>query len=69
MADVYDALTSRRVYKDAYSHDTAISIIDDGRGTHFDPQVVDALLRRQADFERLNEALADPAQLETSCSS
>ena len=60
VADVYDALTSRRVYKEAYSHETAMSIICDGRGSHFDPEIVDAFVRRQSDFKRLKEALAEP---------
>jgi response regulator RpfG family c-di-GMP phosphodiesterase len=34
-----------------------------GRGTHFDPQIVDAFLRREQDFVRLKEALAEPLQL------
>ncbi len=45
VADVYDALTSKRVYKPALSHDEALKIITSGRGTQFDPQVVDALLQ------------------------
>lgn len=44
VADVYDALISRRVYKPAYSHEQAIAMIADGRGGHFDPDIVDALL-------------------------
>lgn len=43
VADVYDALTSKRVYKPALPHDEAIGIIMKGRGQHFDPQIVDAL--------------------------
>jgi response regulator RpfG family c-di-GMP phosphodiesterase len=42
VADVYDALRTRRVYKDAMSHDQAIATIMEGRGSHFDPDVVDA---------------------------
>jgi len=42
-ADVYDALMSRRVYKEAYSHERAMQIIVAERGRHFDPDVVDAL--------------------------
>jgi putative two-component system response regulator len=42
VADVYDALRTRRVYKDAMSHDQAIAIIMEGKGSHFDPDVVDA---------------------------
>ncbi|MHB8865266.1 MAG: HD-GYP domain-containing protein [Pirellulaceae bacterium] len=63
LADVYDALTSKRVYKEAYSHETARTLICEGRGTHFDPRVVDAFLRRDQDFLRLKEALAEPLQL------
>jgi putative two-component system response regulator len=68
VADVYDALTSRRVYKEAYGHETAVSIICEGRGTHFDPNIVDAMLRREDDFRRLREALAEPAEaVEAGC--
>jgi putative two-component system response regulator len=42
IADVFDALTSERPYKPAYSVERSLAIIADGRGTHFDPRVVDA---------------------------
>jgi len=42
VADVYDALISRRVYKPAFSHEEATAIIEGGRGSHFDPDMVDA---------------------------
>jgi len=42
IADVYDALTSERVYKKAMTHQKAIEIIQDGKGSHFDPQIVEA---------------------------
>ncbi len=45
VADVYDALISRRVYKPAFSHAESISIMKKGRGTHFDPDVLDAFLQ------------------------
>lgn len=44
VADVYDALISRRVYKPPYPHAQAIAMIVEGRGSHFDPDIVDALL-------------------------
>ena len=44
LADVYDALISKRVYKKAISHEAAVEIIKEGSGTHFDPDVVDAFL-------------------------
>ncbi len=61
VADVYDALTSKRVYKEAYSHQRARTMIVDGRGTHFDPMVVDAFLQREQEFVVLKDALADEA--------
>ena len=48
VADVYDALTSRRVYKEAMPHEQAKAIILRDRGSHFDPEVVDAFLRAEA---------------------
>jgi len=42
VADVYDALTTKRVYKPAFSHDEAAAIIYESRGTHFDPDLIDA---------------------------
>lgn len=50
LADVYDALTSRRVYKDAMAHDEARRIILEGRGTQFDPDVVDAFVEQEKLF-------------------
>jgi putative two-component system response regulator len=44
VADVYDALISRRVYKPPFPHDKAVEIIREGHGKHFDPEVVDAFL-------------------------
>jgi putative two-component system response regulator len=55
VADVYDALTSRRVYKPAYSHDMARTIILEGAGTQFDPHVVQAFINREQDFIRVGE--------------
>ncbi len=52
LADVYDALTSRRVYKAAYTHEVARNIIVGKRGTHFDPRIVDAFLRAEGEFVR-----------------
>ncbi len=60
LADVYDALTSRRVYKDAYSHEEAREIIFDSRGTHFDPAVVDAFLINEAQFASIAASLRGP---------
>ena len=47
LADVYDALTSKRCYKNKMSHETARDIIVRERGEHFDPKVVDSFLRQE----------------------
>ena len=60
LADVYDALTSRRIYKEAYSHKKARAIVNQGRGTHFDPDVVDAFLANEDRFIAVHEAHRDP---------
>jgi len=41
LCDVYDALRSERPYKDAFSHEVSMSIINEGKGTHFDPIIID----------------------------
>jgi putative two-component system response regulator len=43
--DVYDALTSERVYRRAFTHPQALTILDQGRNAAFDPDVIDALSR------------------------
>ena len=50
VADVYDALTTQRVYKAAMPHEVARSVIVEGSGVHFDPDIVDAFLKNEADF-------------------
>jgi PAS domain S-box-containing protein len=50
LADVYDALTSKRVYKDPVSHDQARAIIIDSAGSHFADDVVRVFLKRETDF-------------------
>ena len=56
VADVFDAVTSERPYKPAFPNDEAMRILRDGRGSQFDPRVVDAF------FERLEEILAVQAE-------
>lgn len=50
VADVYDALISRRVYKEGMSHEKAVLIMIEGRGTHFDADILDAFLEIQEEF-------------------
>jgi putative two-component system response regulator len=65
LADVYDALTTKRVYKDAMPHSQAVGIIAELSGRQFDPAIVQAFLRREAEFERLAVELADESSSET----
>jgi putative two-component system response regulator len=51
ICDVYDALISKRVYKDPFPHDKAVEIILEGRGQHFDPDLVDAFLLLKSKFD------------------
>lgn len=62
IADVYDALISRRVYKEGMSHEQAVAIIVDGRGSHFDPRLVDAFLAVEQEFHSIAQRFADQDQ-------
>lgn len=55
--DVYDALRSKRVYKEAYSHEKSIEIIKQGKGTHFDPIIVDAFLDNEAEIRNIYDKM------------
>lgn len=55
VADVYDALISKRPYKDAYPHEKAMEIILAEQGSHFDPTVVDALIATEEKFKKIQE--------------
>jgi response regulator RpfG family c-di-GMP phosphodiesterase len=59
VADVYDALISRRVYKPPFPHEKAVAIIQEGRGRHFDPDMVDAFLAIAGEFHAIAERFAD----------
>jgi len=59
VADVYDALISRRVYKDPMPHEKAIEIIKAGQGAHFDPDVVDAFLAIHEEFRAIARRFTD----------
>jgi len=59
LADVYDALISERVYKKAMSHESAVNIIRNGRGTHFDPVIVDVFEALEDTFLAINLEHAD----------
>jgi putative two-component system response regulator len=59
LADVYDALVSKRAYKPPLPHEEAVRIITEGRGRHFDPDVVDAFLELQSVFRNIALTFAD----------
>jgi len=60
VADVYDALISKRVYKSAFGHEEAVELIMRDRGTHFDPDLADAFHDIRADFRAIAERFSDP---------
>ena len=60
LADVYDALISRRVYKEPMSTEEAAAYIAEGRGRHFDPDMVDAFLEIADEFRAIASRFSDP---------
>jgi len=63
VADVYDALISRRIYKEGMSHEKAVSIIVAGKNRHFDADIVDAFLELQDEFMAIAARFADSDEL------
>jgi HD-GYP domain-containing protein (c-di-GMP phosphodiesterase class II) len=65
IADVYDALRSKRVYKEAYEHDQCVEAIRCGAGTQFDPELVEVFLEIESEFEaisrRFNPTAGEPS--------
>jgi putative two-component system response regulator len=59
IADVYDSLISRRIYKDGMSHEKATAIILEGKSAHFDPDIVDAFIAIQDEFQAIALRYAD----------
>ncbi len=59
VADVFDALTSRRIYKEAMSFEDSLKIMQEGRGTHFDPDVLDAFLSIQDEVQSIANRYRD----------
>ncbi|SDU53085.1 response regulator [Desulfobacula phenolica] len=59
IADVYDALISKRVYKSAFSHEKAVKIILEEKGHHFDPVIVDVFFEIQAQFKSIADKFSE----------
>jgi putative two-component system response regulator len=66
IADVYDALICRRVYKEPFRHDQAVALILDGRGSHFDPDVTDCFAQLAPRFNEVAIEFADEGAAATS---
>jgi len=59
VADVYDALISRRIFKEPFSHERAVAMIEAGSGGHFDPTVVHAFLSEAETFRAIAQRFRD----------
>ena len=59
VADVYDALITKRVYKPAFPHQKAVAIVLDGKGSHFDPLIVDAFIEALPLFQKTAAQFSD----------
>jgi putative two-component system response regulator len=59
LADVYDALISRRIYKEPFTHEEAVAYIKQGRNTHFDSDIIDAFVLIQETFKLISEQYRD----------
>lgn len=62
VADVYDALVSKRPYKRAFTHNETVSFINQASGTHFDPMVVEAFNKRQKAIQAITLSIQDDVE-------
>lgn len=62
LGDAYDAMTTRRPYKEAYSHEKTKALILEATGSHFDPDVVEAFLKREHKFVQIQKQYQDSGQ-------
>ena len=66
VADVYDALSSRRPYKEPFRREKCFEILAEYRGTKFDPRVLDAFFARASDIIAIQMELIDPCPVDVS---
>ncbi len=59
VADVYDALTTERRYKKAFSHKAACTSIDEGKSAQFDPRLVDAFIKAEKEFRQVRDTVSE----------
>ena len=62
IADVFDALTSRRPYKEAWSLEKTFSFLSDNAGSHFDPKLVEIFVGLKEDIIQIQQRLAEPGR-------
>ncbi len=55
IVDVYDALRQKRIYKEGFTHEVAIKIIEEEKGVSFDPKIVDIFLEHHEEFRAIFE--------------
>lgn len=53
LADVYDALGSKRIYKEAFYHEKSLEIIKQSAGSHFDPIIVNTNIEYETEFQKI----------------
>ena len=58
VADVFDALTSKRPYKEAFSFEKAFEIIEEGSGAHFDPEIIRVLVKNKQRIRDIYESFS-----------
>ncbi|MBF0480437.1 MAG: response regulator [Desulfovibrionaceae bacterium] len=63
IADVFDALTNKRPYKEAFPNETAVNIMTEGRAKHFDPELLDLFFANFDDVKRIQQKFTDAAKL------
>jgi len=63
IADVYDALRSKRCYKEAFTHEQSVEIIRAGSGAQFDPVLVKVFLEIELEFEATRNAITESVQI------
>ncbi|MHC4398995.1 MAG: HD-GYP domain-containing protein [Planctomycetota bacterium] len=63
VADVYDALSTKRVYKEAYPHERCVAIISDEAGKQFDPTLVDVFMQLESEFRAIAQRCRDAAEV------
>jgi putative two-component system response regulator len=68
IADVYDALSSKRIYREAFPHDQCVKMICDEAGKLFDPGLVEIFLKLEAEFQEIAQSCKDEADLHKAAS-